>query len=162
MRTLVLTCVFLSLFATTAFAQPPDAVTFYGSDESSIASAVAVPAGRAQFWVSGTVPPAIDENAEGVARYGDMATQATGVFERIQEQLAEVGLTLEDVVYLRVYLVAEEGEVDYSSFFDTYGQFFNTEENPVKTARSTIAVAGLVVPGWLIEIDALAIFPATE
>ena len=159
MRTLVLMCALLSLFATTAFAQPPDEVTFYGSDESSIASAVAVPASRAQFWVSGTVPPEIDENAEGVARYGDMATQATGVFERIEERLAEVGLTLEDVIFLRVYLVAEEGEVDYSGFFDTYGEFFNNEENPVKVGRSTVAVAGLVLPGWLIEIDALAIFP---
>ena len=148
--------------STVAFAQPPEEVTFYGSEESSISSAVAVPAGRAQYWVSGTVPPEIDENAEGVAAYGDMSTQARGVFERIQTQLGEVGLGLEDVIYLRVYLVAEEGEVDYSSFFDVYDEFFNNEENSVKVGRSTVAVAGLVLPGWLIEIDALAIFPEGE
>ena len=154
-------CFFAALLSINmgAFAQPPDEVTFYGSEESSISSAVAVPAGRAQYWVSGTVPPQIDEDAEGVAAYGDMSTQARGVFERIQTQLEEVGLGLEDVIYLRVYLVAEEGEVDYSGFFDVYGEFFNNEENAVKVGRSTVAVAGLVLPGWLIEIDALAIFP---
>ena len=161
MRLGVYLCSFVALLfvGTAVFAQPPDEITFYGSEESSISSAVAVPAGRAQYWVSGTVPPQIDEDAEGVAAYGDMATQARGVFERIQTQLEEVGLGLGDVIYLRVYLVAEEGEVDYSSFFEVYGEFFNNEENPVKVGRSTVAVAGLVLPGWLIEIDALAVFP---
>ena len=33
------------------------------------------------------------------------------------------------------------------------------EENPTKPARSTVGVAALVVPDWLIEIEAFAVFP---
>ncbi len=149
-----------------ATAQAPTEVTPYGSDESSILSGVAVPAGYAQMWVSGTVPSVSNEDApEGsVEQYGDMTTQAASEFEKISGVLEEAGLGMEDVVFLRVYLVPdpESGEVDYNSFFEAYGQYFNNEENPVKTARSTIAVAGLVVPGWLVEVDALAVYPAGE
>ena len=31
--------------------------------------------------------------------------------------------------------------------------------NPNKVARSTVGVASLVVPDWLIEIEAVAVFP---
>ena len=155
----------VALLLCTAQAQePPKEIVRYGSEASPILSGVAIPEGRAQLWVSGMVPQTINPDAEGVERFGDMETQTAGVFDRIKAVLAEAGLGLEHVVYLRVYLVAdpESGLVDYQSFFDTYGMYFNNEDNPVKTARSTIAVAGLVVPGWLVEIDALAIFPKSS
>ena len=82
--------------------------------------------------------------------------------QRIETLLQEVGLGLSDVVYLRVYLVADpalDNQVDYQGWFDAYAQFFNNETNPVKVARSTLAVAGLVDPGWLIEIEAVAVYP---
>lgn len=149
-----------------ALAQAPTEVTPYGDPESSILSGIAVPAGYAQMWVSGTVPAVVNEGApEGsVEQYGDMATQASSVFDKIGGVLEEAGLGLEDVVYLRVYLVpdTETDDVDYDGFFGAYGEYFNNEENPVKTARSTIAVAGLVLPGWLVEIDALAVYPTGE
>jgi enamine deaminase RidA (YjgF/YER057c/UK114 family) len=145
-------------------ATPPTTVTFFGSSPtSSISSAVAVPQSRAYFWTSGTVPPVIDPNAPAgsPARYGDTKTQAIGTLERIKTVLQEVGLGLENVVYLRVYLVTDPalGKVDYQGWFDAYGQYFNNTTNPVKTARSTLAVAGLVDPDWLIEIEAVAIYP---
>ncbi len=147
-------------------AQAPTEVTPYGSDESSILSGIAVPAGYAQMWVSGTVPSVTNEAApeDSIEQYGDMMTQASSVFDNISGVLEEAGLGLEDVVFLRVYLVPdpESGEVDYDGFFSAYGEYFNNDENPVKTARSTIAVAGLVLPGWLVEIDALAVYPAGE
>lgn len=166
MKNAVLPLAALAALLPAAFAQAPTEVTPYGDAESSILSGVAVPAGYAQMWVSGTVPSVTNEDApEGSAeQYGDMATQASSVFDNIEGVLEEAGLGLEDVVYLRVYLVpdAESGEVDYDGFFGAYGEYFNNEENPVKTARSTIAVAGLVLPGWLVEIDALAVYPAGE
>lgn len=157
---------FAAALLPSAFAQAPTAVTPYGEADSSILSGVAVPAGYAQMWVSGTVPSVTNEAAPdgSVEQYGDMTTQASSVFDNISGVLEEAGLGLEDVVYLRVYLVPdpESREVDYDGFFEAYGQYFNNEENPVKTARSTIAVAGLVLPGWLVEIDALAVYPTNE
>ena len=40
-----------------------------------------------------------------------------------------------------------------------YREFFGTAENPTKTARATIGVAALVVPGWLVEVEAFAVYP---
>ncbi len=140
----------------------PRNVTRYGTPASPILSAVAVPEDRAYFWTSGTVPPAINLDAplRTRDRYGDTKTQATGILTRFQTLLAEGGLTLQDVVYLRVYLVNDPvlGQVDYQGWFDAYAQFFN-QGNVPKVARSTLAVAGLVDPGWLIEIEAVAVYP---
>jgi enamine deaminase RidA (YjgF/YER057c/UK114 family) len=71
-------------------------------------------------------------------------------------------LSLKDVVYLRVYVTpdaAKGGKPDFAGWFKAYGEFFNTKENPVKTARSTVGVAALVNPDWLIEIEAVAVYP---
>lgn len=145
-------------------ATAPTDVRYYGSPESSIAAAVAIPAGRALYWTSGTVPPVLDEGSPSGTRerYGDTETQATGVLERIRDRLGEEGLGLEDVVYLRVYLVADpekDGLIDYRGWFNAYAKFFGTEENPTKPARSTVGVAGLVSPDWLVEIEAFAAYP---
>lgn len=142
----------------------PGTVTFYGSETSPIASAVAVPSNQAYFWTSGTVPPVINQDAPAQTRdrYGDTKTQAIGILQRIEGLLQDAGLTLADVTYLRVYLVADpalDNQVDYQGWFDAYAQFFNNEDNPTKVARSTLAVAGLVDPGWLIEIEAVAVYP---
>jgi enamine deaminase RidA (YjgF/YER057c/UK114 family) len=168
---LAIVCIsFIGLYAfginlkAVAQAVPPEKVIFYGSPTSPISSAVAVPEDQAYYWTSGTVPPVINPDAPPRTRdrYGDTKTQAIGTLERIKELLADVGLKLSDVVYLRVYLVADpamDNTVDYQGWFDAYAQFFNNPENPVKTARSTLAVAGLVDPGWLIEIEAVAVYP---
>ncbi|MBO1346767.1 MAG: RidA family protein [Hormoscilla sp. GUM202] len=145
-------------------AAAPETVEFYARPTSSIASAVAVPGGRGYFWTSGTVPPPLDRNAPAGSRerYGDTKTQALGTLKRIEERLQQVGLTISDVIYLRVYLVADkfkDNQIDYQGWFDAYKEYFNNSSNPNKVARSTVGVAGLVVPDWLIEIEAVAVFP---
>ncbi len=140
-------------------------MTFSGPATSPISAAVAVPAGRALFLTSGTVPPVLDESipAGSTARFGDTKTQGIGVLRAIEARLQEAGLGLKDVIYLRVYVAADkskEGKFDYLGWFEAYGQFFGTKENPVKPARSTVGVAGLVNPDWLIEIEAVAAYPA--
>ncbi|WP_166246540.1 RidA family protein [Paenibacillus turpanensis] len=147
-------------------AKPIDEVEFYGNPASSIASGVAVPADSAYLFTSGTVPPLLNKDGKTVyERYGDTKTQSIGILKRIEADLKEKGLTLSDVIYLRVYLVADpakENKVDYQGWFDAYGQFFGTESNPTKTARSTMAVAGLVSSDWLVEIEAVAVYPKKE
>ena len=159
-------CCLLTLSGEAAPGDAPGEVVFSGPASSPIASAVAVPAGRAWFLTSGTVPPVLDEKAPAgsPARYGDTKTQGIGALRVIETRLKEAGLSLKDVVYLRVYLTADkakEGKFDYPGWFEAYGQFFGTTDNPVKPARSTVGVASLVNPDWLIEIEAVAVYPAS-
>ncbi|MEK3882792.1 RidA family protein [Paenibacillus sp. PL2-23] len=136
---------------------------FYGSPSSSISSGVAVPEGVATFSTSGTVPPMLNKEGKTVyERYGNTEKQAEGVLLNIEKQLKEQGLSLKDVVYLRVYVTPDAalgGKFDYTGWFNAYGKFFNTKDNPVKPARSTVGVASLVSSDWLIEIEAVAVYP---
>jgi enamine deaminase RidA (YjgF/YER057c/UK114 family) len=125
---------------------------------------VVIPANRAWVWTSGTVPGVADPEAprDSRARFGDTYTQAASVLSRIGEQLAEQGLSMRDVVYLRAYLVPDpekEGRIDMEGWSKAFGEVFGTEQNPTKPARSTVGVAALVVPQWLIEIEAFAVYP---
>ena len=141
---------------------PPQAVTFYGSPTSPISGGVAIPAGAAYVWTSGTVPPVVkaDAPAGDIARFGDTKTQAVGVLKAIETQLAGQGLTMADVVYLRAYLVADpaKGAIDTEGWNAGYREFFGTAANPTKPARSTVGVAALVNPLWLVEIEAFAVY----
>ncbi len=164
MKTLLPTVLFAAFFAAHAFAGPPADVAFTGPANSPISAAVSVPANRALFLTSGTVPPVADESAPAgnPARYGDTKTQGIGALRQIEARLKEVGLSLKDVVYLRVYLTADktkEGKFDYPGWFEAYGKFFGTPECPVKPARSTVRIASLVNSDWLIEIEAVAVYP---
>ncbi len=150
-----------------SFAGAPEDVTFAaGPPNSPISAAVSVPANRALFYTSGTVPPVADESAPAgnPARYGDTKTQGIGALKQIEARLKEVGLTMKDVIYLRVYVVADkakEGKFDFPGWFEAYSKFFGTAECPVKPARSTVGVAALVNPDLLIEIEAVAAYPAS-
>lgn len=145
-------------------AAPPAEVTFTGDAAWSIASGVALPAGRAVFWTSGTVPSTLNKDGPTTyERMGDTYAQGVSCLKNIEEVLKGQGLTLKDVVYLRVYITpdaAKGGKPDFAGWFKAYGEFFNNAQNPAKTARSTLAVAGLVNPDWLIEIEAFAVYPA--
>ena len=146
-----------------AWAETPTGVTFTGTPTGAISSGVGVPAGRAYFWTSGTGAPAINKDAATTYdKFGDTYTQGLASLKAIATLLAKQGLTMGDVVYLRVYVApdsAKGGKPDYAGWNKAYGEVFNTKENPVKTARSTVGVASLVNPDWLIEIEAVAVYP---
>lgn len=145
-------------------AEPPAEIMFAGEPSSPIAAGVALPAGRALFWTSGTVPAAVDRSgASARARYGDTYTQGVSCLKNIAAVLGAQGLSLKDVVYLRVYVVGDpalDGKPDFAGWFKAYGEYFANAENPVKPARSTVGVSALVNPDWLIEIEAFAAYPA--
>jgi enamine deaminase RidA (YjgF/YER057c/UK114 family) len=128
------------------------------------AIATAVWAGSTLF-ISGTAPsPATPaDRAKGTpAVYGDTKTQALSVLGKIEALLKEQGLTMGDVVMMHVYLVADPatGKMDFAGMNAGFTQFFGTEAQPNKPARTTVQVAGLVGGGALIEIDAVAAKPA--
>lgn len=122
---------------------------------------VEIPANARMLFVSGQVPPVIDEDAplESRAAYGDMEQQTHGVLERLQQKLAEAGFGLGDIVKLNGYLVGEQelgDRPDLEGFGRAYRRFFGTEAQPHLHARTRIQVVKLMNPAWLVEIDAIA------
>jgi enamine deaminase RidA (YjgF/YER057c/UK114 family) len=159
--------VFVSLLSVSAIyaqAKLPKDVARFGDLRSSILSGVAVPDGRAYYITSGIVAPAADTTAPAGsrARYGDTKMQSIGILKRIETDLKAQGLSLSDVIFLRVYVAPDKlnaDKPDFKGWFDAYAEFFNNVKNPVKVARSTIGVASLVTSDFLIEIEAVAVYP---
>lgn len=119
-------------------------------------------AGTTTVYLSGMVPRAVDETApEGsIARFGDTRTQTVSVLDAIDETLKDLGLTMGDVFKMQVFLVGPDGApMDFAGFMEGYTQFFGTEAQPNLVSRSVMEVAGLVNPGWLVEIEVTAARP---
>ena len=157
----------LALIAAPAFAQdasapaPASAIErTYPSPTAFIASTVTVPAGTELIFLSGQLPDVADTTAPAgtVAAYGDTETQAASTFAKIERLLATRGLTMGDVVSMTVYLTAAPGSdrMDFAGMMKAYGKYFGTPEQPNRPSRSTVQVAGLAGPGFLIEVEVTA------
>ena len=144
----------------------PTGLVMPAEAKSPISAGVGIPADRAIFWTSGTVPAPINKDGKTVhERFGDTYAQGVSALKNIGRILAEQGLSLKNVVYLRVYVAPDlekDGKPDFAGWFKAYGDFFANEKNPMKTARSTVGVSALVSPDWLIEIEAFAVYPADK
>jgi len=129
-----------------------------------IAAAVEVPAGKTLVYVSGMVPRVTNEQAprNSIASFGDTKTQTVSVLQAIEAALSRMNLAMKDVVKMQVFLVADpakDNRMDFAGFMEGYTQFFGTAEQPNLPSRSVMAVAGLVNPGWLVEIEVTAVRP---
>ena len=129
-----------------------------------IALAVEVPAGKKVIYLSGAGPKIVDKAAkpDSVAAYGDTKTQAASTLAAIEANLKGLHLEMKDVVKMTVFLVgdpAKEGKIDFAGFMESYKVYFGGKEHPNLPARSTVKVAGLVNPGWLIEVEVVAVAP---
>lgn len=127
-----------------------------------IALAVEIPADAALVYLSGQVPSVIDETAEPstIAAFGDTEAQTVNVLEKIEGILTNLDLTMSDVVKMQAFLVGDpvmDGKMDFAGFMAGYTQFFGTAEQPNLPSRSAMQVAGLVNPGWLVEIEVVAL-----
>lgn len=127
----------------------PNLKTF-GAPTAMISSGVAVKAGTPLYFSAGTGPK-ID---------GDMKTQALSALELLKTRLAEAGLAMKDVVFLRAYLVPEaDGSLDRKGWTEAWNTYFNNTANPHKPARTTIAVRALPGKFFKIEVEAIAAYP---
>lgn len=124
-----------------------------------IARAVEVSPDTTIIYHSGLVPGPVDPDAERGSRayYGDTETQALNVFKRAEASFAELGVDFSDVIKMQVFMVGDPelgGKMDFSGFMRAYTQYFGTEEQPNKPARSAFQIAGLAGgPNMLIEIE---------
>jgi enamine deaminase RidA (YjgF/YER057c/UK114 family) len=159
-----LACALLAVTAATA-TRAADVVRhkFPGSD-FPIAMAVEVPAGKKTVYLSGAGPSIVNKEVprDTPAAFGDTLQQTLSTMESIDKSLKAVGLAMKDVVKMQVFIVgdpAKNGQIDFAGFMQGYRKYFGTAEQPNLPARSTVKVAGLVNPGWLIEIEVTAVAP---
>jgi enamine deaminase RidA (YjgF/YER057c/UK114 family) len=124
-----------------------------------IALAVQVPPTATTWYVSGQVPPVINKDADPASpqAYGDVKTQTIGVLNRIKGILEGLGLGIGDVVKMQVFLVHDaRAPMDFKGFMEGYTQFFGGSQ-PNLPARTTVGVASLANPGFLVEIEVTAV-----
>jgi len=80
---------------------------------------------------------------------GDAEAQARQCFANIGKVLAEAGASLADIVSLRCYLTA-------AGHYSGYGKVKAELLGEAAPASSAMIVAGLLVPGLLMEVEAVA------
>ena len=149
--------VLTALTGTSAHAQVT--VKHIQTEKSPIATAVW--AGDT-LYVSGQLasPVTPADVAKGTAAdYGDTKTQTASILTKVQGILKEQGLDMKDVVKCTVFLAADPklGKIDFAGLQASFTQFFGTKDQPNKPARSAFQVAGLVAPGYLLEIEVIAV-----
>jgi enamine deaminase RidA (YjgF/YER057c/UK114 family) len=103
-------------------------------------------AGR-QVYVSGTAPVADDG---GVFAPGDLYAQTRRCFAIALGALSEAGGSAAEVVRTRVYLV--DGS-RWEEAARAHGEVFAD----VRPAGTFVVVAGLLDPGWLVEVEVDAV-----
>lgn len=132
-------------------ANPPPAIILGG---------VTIPPGAELVILSGQLPNPIDPaKTDSIDAFGDTKTQAVSTFNKIKAELAKIGYSMSDIVKLTVFVVGDPklgGKMDFAGFNAGYKEFFGTPENPNLVARSTVQVAALAGPNFLIEIEAIA------
>ncbi len=125
-----------------------------------ILNGVTVPADAEWLMLSGQLASPIDPaKTESMEAYGDTKTQTVSTFKKIEAALAKQGYAMSDVVKLTVFVVGDPklgGKMDFAGFNAGYREFFGTTANPNLVARSTVQVAALAGPQFLIEIEATA------
>ncbi len=125
-----------------------------------IATSVMVPAGADIVFVSGTLADAADPSAPpgSPERIGDTAAQANSVLGKIAAELEAAGFAMSDVVKMNVFLVGDPnkgGVMDFAGLMSAYLKYFGKDTGGLP-ARTTVQVAGLPIPGALVEIEVIA------
>lgn len=132
------------------------------SPPGMILQGVTIPAGAETLILSGQLPSAIDVSAKptSVESFGDTKTQTISTLNKIKGILASHGYAMSDVVKMTVFVTADpkrgDGKMDFAGMNEGYRMFFGTAENPNVVARSTVQVAALAGPYYLVEIEVMA------
>jgi enamine deaminase RidA (YjgF/YER057c/UK114 family) len=99
-----------------------------------------------RVFVAGCAPTMPEDADPPPDSYG----QTKRCIERIEQALADAGGSLADVVRTRGYLTP-------AADFDEYGRAHGDAFREIRPANTTVIVASLVDPRWLLEIEAEAV-----
>ena len=155
----------IALAALTAQANAQSVVKHPNSTPGLILQSVTVKSGASTLYLSGQLAAPLDParkvpTAElTAADFGDTKTQTVSILNKIKGILAEHGYTMADVVKLTVFVAGDPklgGKMDFAGMNEGFKQFFGTADNPGTVARSTVQVAALAGPAFLVEIEATA------
>ena len=132
-----------------------------GPGPHNILESVTIPANAEVLALSGVVPQPIDPAKRAkLEDFGDTKTQTISVLNQIKTILERRGYKMSDVVRMTVFLTADpknkDGRMDFQGMNEAYRMFFGTAENPNVVARSTVQVAALASPFFLVEIEVTA------
>lgn len=132
-----------------------------------ILQSVTVKPGATTLYLSGQLASPIDPAKAKMppaqltmADYGDTRTQTISALAKIKGILAEHGFTMADVVKMTVFVAGDPrlgGKMDFAGFNDGFKTAFGTAGNPDTVARSTVQVAALAGPNFLVEIEVTAV-----
>ncbi len=86
---------------------------------------------------------------------GGLAAQARAALGHVLRAVAEAGGAAADVLKITAYLTSL---ADYHEYNEVRGEVFG----PTPPASTSVAVAGLIQPDAIIEIDAVAFVPDPE
>jgi enamine deaminase RidA (YjgF/YER057c/UK114 family) len=81
----------------------------------------------------------------------DVVDQARAAMERVKEALEELGCSLDDVVFTRVYV---KDVRDIESVAIVHGEFFRD----IRPATTIVKIAEFIDPKILVEIEAEAVY----
>lgn len=159
MRALIVSCLLLTCAA--AHAAPP--LVRHNAPKFPIATAIEVPPGYTTVYLSGMGADVADKSVPptSLAAYGDTEVQTRSALGKLGAELASLHLSPADVVQMHVFLVADPklGKLDFAGMMKAYTEMFGTKAQPNMPTRSAMQVAALANPGWLVEIELIAVRP---
>lgn len=120
--------------------------TVIGKTGTPYSQALKIEGGEMVF-ISGQL--AIDANGTLVGP-GDLEAQARYIFASMEKLLRDAGGSLENVVKIGAFITTMDG-------YPSYGKVRREMFGDTLPTSSTVIVAGLVTPGCVIEIEAIAV-----
>ncbi|WP_267433900.1 RidA family protein [Sphingomonas sp. GM_Shp_1] len=151
--------------ASAAFTQSGPVTRHANTPPGLILQGVTVKPGGTMLYLSGQLASPIDPTAKTppaqltIADFGDTKTQTVSVLNKIKTILAARGFSMADIIKMTVFVAGDPklgGKMDFAGMNDGFKQFFGTPENPNTVARSTVQVAALAGPAFLVEIEVTA------
>jgi enamine deaminase RidA (YjgF/YER057c/UK114 family) len=116
-------------------------------DPPTYSQAIKVTGAQSIIFISGQV----DYDAKGQPGHpGDFKAQARATYAAIKAQVEAAGGTLANIVKLNTYLVDVRHRAELAAVRE---EFFG----PKTPASTLVGVTALAMPGWLIEIEAIAV-----
>jgi enamine deaminase RidA (YjgF/YER057c/UK114 family) len=154
-------CVGTLLLATSLLPAQAQDIVRRQTGDFPISSSIRVPGSAELVFLSGTLADVTkpDAPAGSIERLGNTETQTASVLAKLAKELEASGLTFADVVKMNVFMVgdpAKGGAMDFEGLMKAYTRHFGAASQGKLPTRTTVQVAGLPLPGALVEIEVIA------